>query len=228
MALFRILKTITMNLKYYNTTWFVITILVISIPLDYVSNYLEDWIMKKWMLKDIYNYLSTFSTISLLTLSISFMNSFLWKVKLSEYRLFKWLVDIPNLNGRYEGILESSYKDRTTKANITKKCVIEIVQNASKITVNSYYADEDGTETSKSESFSEEIIKKNNGFYDLYYIFTNKPDILNEGLSNHSGTCKLTFYPEDKKLEGEYYNDRLCKGKISVKFTDKHIKGKFY
>ena len=111
--------------------------------------------------------------------------------------------------------------------NTKKKCVIEIEQNDSKITINSYYADENGIETSKSESISEEIIKKNNGFYDLYYIFTNKPYILNEGLSNHSVTCKLPFYPEDKKLEGEYYNARLCKGKISVKFTDKHIKGKF-
>jgi len=227
MALFRILKTTTMNLKYYNTTWFVITILVISIPLDYVSNYLEDWIMKKWMLKDIYNYLSTFSTISLLTLSISFINSFLWKVKLSEYRLFKWLVDIPNLNGRYEGILESSFVNSVTNENTKKKCVIEIVQNASKITINSYYADVDGIKTSKSESVSEEIIKKNNGFYDLYYIYINESDILNEGLNNHSGACKLTFYPQEKKLEGEYYNDRPCKGKISVKFTSKHIEGKF-
>lgn len=227
MVLFRILKTTTMNLKYYNTTWFVITILVISIPIDYVSNYLEDWIMKKWMLKDIYKYLSTFSTISLLTFSISFINSFLWKVKLSEYRLFKWLVDIPNLNGRYEGILESSFPNSVTNKNTKKKCVIEIVQNASKITINSYYADVDGIETSKSESVSEEIIKKNNGFYDLYYIFTNKPDILNEGLNNHSGACKLTFYPQEKKLEGEYYTDRKTKGKISVFFKEKDIKGKF-
>lgn len=216
-----------MNFKYYNTTWLIITILVISIPIDYISNYLEDWIMKKWMLKDIYKYLGTFSTISLLTLLISFINRFLWKFKLLGYRLFIWLVDVPDLNGRYEGILESSFLNSVTNENTKKKCVIEIDQNASKITINSYYADENGIETSKSESISEEIIKKNNGFYDLYYIFTNKPDILNEGLSNHSGTCKLTFYPEDKKLEGEYYNARLCKGKISVKFTDKHIKGKF-
>ena len=216
-----------MNLKYYNTTWFVITILVISIPINYVSNYLEDWIMKKWMLKDIYKYLGTFSTISLLTFSISFINSFLWKVKLSEYRLFKCLVDIPNLNGRYEGILESSFLNLVTNENTKKKCVIEIVQNASKITINSYYADVDGVETSKSESVSEEIIKKNNGFYDLYYIFTNKPDTLNEGLNNHSGACKLTFYPQEKKLEGEYYTDRKTKGKISVIFKEKDIKGKF-
>lgn len=227
MVLFKILKTTTMNLKYYNTTWFVITILVISIPIDYVSNYLEDWIMKKWMLKDIYKYLSTFSTISLLTFSISFINSFLWKVKLSEYRLFKWLVDIPNLNGRYEGILESSFPNSVTNENTKKKCVIEIVQNASKITINSYYANVDGTETSKSESFSEEIIKKNDGFYDLYYFFKNNANTLSKGLSNHLGACKLTFYPEDKELRGEYYNDRLCKGNISVKFKSKKIKGKY-
>ena len=211
-----------MNLKYYNTTWFVITILVISIPATYFSTFIENVIMRDEMIKDMYRYVGIFSAVSLIMFFIYLLNEFFWK-----YIFFKWLIDVPNLKGRYEGTLESSYLDPRTNAYTRKKCVIEIVQNASKITIYSYYADEDGTETSMSESISEEIIKKNNGFYDLYYIFTNKPDTLNEGLSNHSGTCKLTFYPEDKELIGEYYNDEKRKGNISVKFKSKKIKSKF-
>ena len=222
MALFRILKTTTMNLKYYNTTWFVITILVISIPATYFSTFIENVIMRVEMIKDMYRYVGIFSAVSLIMFFIYLLNEFFWK-----YIFFKWLIDIPNLNGRYEGILESSFPNLVTNENTKKKCVIEIVQNASKITINSYYANVDGTETSKSESFSEEIIKKNDGFYDLYYFFKNNANTLSKGLSNHLGACKLTFYPEDKELRGEYYNDRLCKGNISVKFKSKKIKGKY-
>ena len=174
------------------------------------------------MIKDMYRYVGIFSSVSLIMFFIYLLNEFLWK-----YILFKWLIDVPNLNGRYEGTLESSYLDSKTNTNTTKKCVIEIVQNASKITINSYYADKDGTETSDSESFSEEIIKKNNGFYDLYYFFKNDANTLSNGLSDHSGACKLTFYPQKKELKGVYFNNRLYKGNIFVKFTSKHIEGKF-
>lgn len=207
-----------MNFKYYKTSPFVITILALSIPATYFSTFIENVIMKAEMINDMYRYVGIFSAVSLIMIFVYLLNEFFWK-----YFFFKWLVNIPNLNGRYEGELRSSYKDQ----NITKKCVIEIVQNASKITVNSYYADEDGTETSKSESFSEEIIKKNDGFYDLYYFFKNDANTLSKGLSNHSGACKLTFYPPKKELKGVYFNDRPYKGNISVKFTSKHIEGKF-
>lgn len=211
-----------MNFKYYKTSPFVITILVLSIPATYFSTFIENVIMRVEMIKDMYRYIGIFSAVSLIMFFIYLLNEFLWK-----YIFFKWLIDVPNLNGRYEGTLESSYKDRTTKANITKKCVIEIVQNASKITINSYYADEDGTETSNSESFSEEIIKKDSSSYNLYYFFKNDANTLSNGLSDHSGACKLTFHPQKKELKGVYFNNRPYKGNIFVKFTSKHIEGKF-
>ena len=178
--------------------------------------------MRVEIIKDMYRYVGIFSTVSLIMYFIYLLNEFFWK-----YIFFKWLIDVPNLNGRYEGTLESSYLDPRTNKFTRKKCVIEIVQNASKITINSYYADEDETKTSKSESFSEEIIKKNDGSYNLYYFFRNNSDPLSKELSDHSGTCKLTFSPKNKELEGVYYNDRSYKGKISVEFKDKHIKRKF-
>jgi hypothetical protein len=209
-----------MNFKYYKTSRFVITILALSILATYFSTLTENVIMRVEMIKDMYRYVGIFSSVSLIMFFIYLLNEFLWK-----YILFKWLIDVPNLNGRYEGTLESSYLDSETNTNTTKKCVIEIVQNASKITINSYYANEDGTETSNSESFSEEIIKKDNSSYNLYYFFKNDANTLSK-LSNHSGACKLTFYPKKKELKGVYFNDRPYKGNIFVEFKSKHIEGK--
>lgn len=49
----------------------------------------------------------------------------------------KWLIDVPDLNGRYEGQLESSFQ--TNGANTIIKCAVEVKQTASSITISAYF-----------------------------------------------------------------------------------------
>jgi len=93
-----------LNFKYYNTNKLIIFILVLSVFYNYVSEYIESIIIKYKLLNEAYSYFGVFSTIALITSTIIFIDQFGWK-----YKIFSWLINIPNLNGRYIGEVVSSY-----------------------------------------------------------------------------------------------------------------------
>lgn len=211
-----------MNFRYYKTVPLIILILTIGVILTPISQHIEGWIssLDIEIINKIYSYNGIFSTVSLISLMLLLIDKYLWKCS-----FMKWLIDIPNLNGRYEGELVSSYRDDLGN-NIKKRCIIEIKQTASEIKIFSYYSDlNSDKQTSCSYSVLEEIISRDDNVFKLYYVYDNKAEILNE-LSDHSGTCILQYYSNEKKLEGEYYNARAYKGNIKVSFKEKKLKGK--
>lgn len=145
------------------------------------------------------------------------INNYWWKGK-----FFKWLINLPNLNGRYVGKLYSSYlEDGQPKI---MDCAIEIKQTSSDINIFGYFGDfSNSTVSSSSISTSETIIKKKNGFFRLYYVFTNETDGLPEKLNDHTGTGKFEYYPDLKQLKGEYYNKNKNTGTIVVVFKEKKL-----
>ena len=144
-----------------------------------------------------------------------------------KWQISKPLVDLPNLNGRYEGTLNSTYIDPSSQQQTQKKCVLEIKQTASYIKINSYYGDlNSNNQSSCSTSVSEEIIKSSNDIFEIFYIYTNDANSLETQLHNHKGTCSLKYYPDIKTLEGEYYNQRGYQGTIKVSFTQEKTLGR--
>lgn len=211
-----------MNFRYYHTERLILTILVLTIVITPISNSIEEYIATIKKISTLYNYVGIFSTVSILLLILTLVNNLLWK-----YDIFKWLVDIPNLNGRYEGELTSSFIDPVTNLPIKKKCVIEITQNASQCKINSYYGDWTTLlQTSDASSVLEEITKKNNGIFEVFYVFSNTANALQNHLHNHNGTCSLKYFRDIKTLDGEYYNQRGLKGTIKVTFTQKKLLGR--
>lgn len=202
-----------MNFKYYKTSALIPSILVLAVIFNSVSNYIETAINKQQELTEIYSYIGVFSTISLITLTLTFINFIGWK-----WTIFKWLINIPNLNGRYTGELISSFLDVNGNP-VVKDCTIEIKQSASSIHIFSYYGDK-GTniQTSLAYSVSEELVEEKNGLFQLFYIFTNEPDTLLTQLNNHAGTAKFRYFPDILSLEGDYYNQRKNIGTIKVKY----------
>ncbi|MDR6540353.1 hypothetical protein ABIC56_000897 [Acinetobacter bereziniae] len=104
-----------MNFKYYNTQRLILTILILSVIITPISNYIEKYITSFKDLNIIYSYIGFFSTISIISLILLLTNNLFWK-----YPLFRWLVDLPNLNGRYEGVLTSSFIDPITQSQVKK------------------------------------------------------------------------------------------------------------
>jgi hypothetical protein len=158
-----------------------------------------------------------FSVPFFISLVFYYINEIGWKKK-----IFKWLIDIPNLNGRYEGHLESSFQ--TNGANTIIQCAVEVKQTASNITIFAYFFNPLTNENSKSDSVIELIEKQKNGSFLLYYIYTNTPGRLHPALNIHEGTTVCIYYPDKKILSGEYYNSRPLTGKFEVEWkSDKLI-----
>lgn len=210
-----------MNFKYYKTDRLVIFILVLSVLYNYVSGFLEEFIKGHTFFQQIYTYVGVFSTVTLIMATIIFIDKIGWK-----YMIFKWLVDIPNLNGRYKGELVSSYQSSPGHF-VTKLFVMEIKQTASQLHIFSYFGDPgNNTSTSSSVSVSEQITSEvNNNSSNIFYIFSNETSpLLN--LNNHTGTAKLKYFKDVKKLEGEYFNQRGNTGKIEVVFEQEKLLGR--
>jgi len=204
-----------MNFKYYKTSAIILFILVASVLFGLVSNQIVSIISDYPSLIQINDYIGVFSTIGLTLSSLLFINFIGWK-----WKIFKWLIDIPNLNGRYKGLLISSYLD-TNGNPVEKDCIIEIKQTASAIHIFSYYGDKGAnSQSSRAFSVSEELVQEKNGLFQLYYIFTNEPETLLAQLNNHAGTAKFRYFPDIKTLEGDYYNQRKNIGTIKVIFED--------
>lgn len=209
-----------LNFKYYNTGSLIILILVLSVIYVMLQQGMSSLIQIPASLQAplavLNEYLGWVSPLAFIGVVFFVINEYLWR-----FPWMNWLVDVPDLNGRYKGELVSSYVG-TDGQQVRKECVIEINQNASAIHVYSYYADKGSTvQTSMAYSISEEIVKEKNGSYTLYYLFTNEPDSMIEALNKHNGTAKFTYLADKKQLVGEYYNHRLNKGTMSLTFESK-------
>lgn len=210
-----------MNLKYYKTASLVPFILVLSVVYGIISGIVQDCLKNNASLTQINDYIGIFSTIGLLTVTLAFINQIGWK-----WKIFKWLIDVPNLNGRYKGELISSFICINGQP-VVKDCILEIKQTATSLHIFSYYGDK-GTniQSSRAYSVSEEIIQEPNGLFKIFYIFTNEPNTLQTQLNNHLGTATFLYYPDIKTLDGDYYNKRQNIGTIKVKFEQKKLIGR--
>lgn len=202
----------TINLKNYNPTTLIIIILLLSVVFGFVE-------YKLLMFK---TPVAMFSIVTFIGACLWLINSYLWR-----YPPFSWVLKMPNLNGRYNGGLISSYKNIETGNNVIKEVVVEIKHNFSTISINMYFAAEIGNATtSSSKSQLEEIYIGNDDFYWISFTYFNEPD-RTTSLDKHFGTCMLKYFPEDRRLEGGYFNDRGNKGEIKVGFENNKLKGYF-
>src|SRR5690606_3189656 len=122
-----------MNFKYYKISVLIPLILILTLLITPFSNWLVSEISKSENWKNIYSYVGAFSTTTILTLILYLINNFLLKSQIS-----KPLVDLTNLNGRYDAALNSTYFDPSSRHQTLKKCVLEIKPTASYIKINSY------------------------------------------------------------------------------------------
>ncbi|WP_288457342.1 hypothetical protein [uncultured Chryseobacterium sp.] len=197
-----------MNFKYYKTNNLIAFVPILTVLLTLFYNQFEGFINSNETLKSISSYISIFSVLGLITLCLKLVDEYFWKYKISNL-----IINIPDLNGRYEGEMISSYLDEN--GNEKKlKCVMEITQTASKVHVCTYVGDFQNIQSSKSTTICEELEKQKNGFYRLYYNYENESSQSNKG--SHKGTAYLEFFPDIKALKGKYFNDRNNTGTIDV------------
>lgn len=164
----------------------------------------------------------TISILGIIMGMLLVVDQYLWK-----YPPFKWLYWIPNVSGRYEGVI--NYKNPFTQAPDRKQCILEVFQTGSKLKVKCYFQHEHMHEPSESKSLVESIIKNEDDTFSLVFTYQNE-GIQSEGQS-HYGTNILKFInnKNGKFLKGYYYTNRepQTKGVMEVKHQSDKLKNDF-
>src|SRR5689334_20409934 len=114
-----------MNFQYYRTKPLIIVILTLTGVINFFLN----------LATPVVSYLSQDeirlpSSLAIVTLILFLYNQFAWK-----WPILKFLVKIPNINGRYKGNIDFEWDGVPS----SKECVVEIFQTASSIKVCTYY-----------------------------------------------------------------------------------------
>lgn len=125
-----------------------------------------------------------------------------------------WLVDVPDISGRWEGELHSSFVDDAGNGTPPMPVRCEIVQRFNSIHIRFFVASGSSTSHSVVASF---MINEETGRKKLIYSFENESDALIEDLDNHFGTAVLEIEgTPPNELSGYYLNNRRnqSKGKI--------------
>lgn len=209
-----------MNFKNYKTTSLVSFIVILAIVCNILYLTFDSCVSDFPILKEISNFIGFLSILGLMILFLKIIDKYLWKKSLTNV-----IIEIPDLNGRYEGTMTSSYIDPLTNQPTVMDCVMEITQTASKINVHTYIG-KNNNQTSSSETICEVLNRKPNNLYTLYYNYGNISS-LNVALNDHKGTAYLDYFPDIVSLRGNYFNERKNNGTINVQFKSKVIIGRF-
>ncbi len=215
------LKISYMSFKYYRTTPTIVTVLILAGIIDWVVIEVVVPIIESH--QDVFGHLRVSTTVSILGLLFAAYDQWLWKLP-----VFKLLVTVPNMSGRYKGSVRYEFEGNKEE----KECFMEVSQTASKIKVHTYFNNEDDVKTT-SKSLVEEIKIDEDGFYDIYLFYLNSGSKKGEGLDCHEGANSLRYSPETDNqkasLAGHYFTNRVkqTRGEIEVEFVSSDLKGKF-
>ena len=216
------------TLRYYKTQPLVIIIIVLASAIDLIIANLMipllECLNNENSLGENFYVIRAPTNTALIVSILALYDNYLWK-----YGIFKLLVNVPNLNGRYKGVLNSSFTDKPIYT------YAEIKQTASKIKIQFYFKDGNNQETS-SKSLIENIELADDGFYRLYLFYLNTGTTGNGNLDCHEGANVLKYIPENNKgsnkkpaeLIGHYFTNRKpcqTRGNLKYEFEDKQRKG---
>jgi hypothetical protein len=207
-----------MNFRYFKPDRLILLIIGLSVIFGFASTFIHHFVSElAEPFKNLILYTDSFTVPFFVFLIIFLINKYGWKNS-----KFKWLIDIPNLNGRYLGKLTSDYE--VIKSPNIMDCVIEITQTASEIHIFGYFGDiSTNFVSSSSQGISAELSKENNDLFKLYYVFANETSGMPAKFNNHTGTASFNYYPDKKMLDGVYYNKLKNTGTIKVTFQQEAL-----
>lgn len=191
------------TINYKNALWIIIAIVLLLFVIRW--NVTESEFDVKFVFDTMGNSVTVVSFIGCV------FCKYLWK--LNFFR--KWLVLIPDLNGEWEGVIDSdSIQPITYKECKGKPTTLIIKQSLFKISCVMM------TDEMKSYSMNEGfIINGENQKYQLMYSYQSTPNLPHYISPIHYGTAlyELRNQYDVNEMEGIYWTGRKTTGKISLK-----------
>jgi len=142
--------------------------------------------------------------------------TWLWRWK----RLQGWLIPFPNLNGTWQGHIQTNWKDTEGKTPAPIPTILTIKQNFGRISCVMQ------TEEMESHSYLEGFcIDKDAQVRRLCYSYTSKPKAaLRDRSTPHDGTILFNIVGAPiRKLEGEYWTQRQTTGTVTLGYRTSEL-----
>src|SRR3989344_1638107 len=137
-----------------------------------------------------------------------------------------WLIQFPDLQGTWQGVLQTTWKNPETGEIPGPIPMILVIKQSFK-TINCVMYTQESTSYSNASMLSED---DESGIKRLSYNYTNTPDITIRGRSAmHHGAAILRIVKEKGKytLRGKYGTSRNTAGTIKLKLRSKESLGTF-
>jgi len=148
--------------------------------------------------------------------------SFVFTKWLWRWRIFKdWLVRFPDLEGTWNGELQSTWINPETKKGIPPlRMILVIRQTFSSISCTMF--------TKESESYSRAAqiaVEEDTGSISLSYNYTNRSKATIRHRSPiHDGAAHLKIVTvPSRMLEGEYWTGRCTTGQMKLHFSSRQL-----
>jgi hypothetical protein len=132
-----------------------------------------------------------------------------------------WLVPFPDLEGTWQGTLQTTWQNPETAATPLPIPLILVIKQSFE-TISCVLYTKESSSYSTAALLSEE---DDSGIKRLSYVYTNTPELTARGRSPiHDGAAilKIITAPE-RTLQGEYWTNRKTTGTISLTFRSKKL-----
>lgn len=214
-----------MNFRYYKTGSLILFILVLSVLAGILMTSLINPLLNKLNneTRTIIDYVGFLSVPAIIGGAIGVVNKFGWR-----WKVFKWLVDVPDMRGRYAGELNSVYHHTYGSKEIKMRMVMEIHQTASEIVISCFFLNPVTEEKSFSRSVVEQIEVQRDDSIKVSYLYVNKPEQkADPAVGIHEGTVYFIYYPDKKRISGAYYTERPSNGTFEINFESDELLHRF-
>jgi hypothetical protein len=143
-----------------------------------------------------------------------------------KWRIFRgWLVQVSDLTGTWEGVLQSSWKDPAT-GNQIPPIKINMVIHHTLFNITCRQMTRESTSYSRAATIS---CASDGYLCVLQFTYANSPRVSVQYRSSaHDGACSLEIIENpNRKLVGKYWTERLTKGEMELRFISKELRQEF-
>lgn len=127
-------------------------------------------------------------------------NKYIWK-----WKIVNKFLGVPNVNGKYEGLLQSTYLNESTGIRVEPiQMILEVNQTFDSIKFTSFFPN---TPSSSSSNMGG-LISVEDEVAEFVFAYSNKSRDISIENDRHEGMNILKFNLTDGSIEGEYFNNR--------------------
>ncbi len=195
------MKTYKLSIQFY-----IIFVLISVLPAMYISSLLKTFfeiyfiqhLPQNILVINLPLFLEAPATIAIIGLLFVWYENYLWRVK-----PFRYIHNMPNINGRYKGELISNY-DTNRKFSI----IFEIEQTLTSVDLMTY------TEIESSYTLISSLGKNTHNRWSIINVYQAVIDPMKarEELKNHEGVAYTDIHQNGNMLKGSYFSNPRNRG----------------